>query len=181
MGSAVGSIPGMVSLGDFVRILSKFWTENITKNAFIKTLALRFVDPRCLGAWIDMCQVMWRGYFFKYRYGYDDAVSVPSETHYKLQFWEHYAEIRKCVPTERLLDYRLEDGWEPLCKFLERKIPDKPFPRVNESGEFEKLIDSMVNEDFKLFLRSTMIIVPGLLLEVVLYFTMQHSIEEMSN
>jgi hypothetical protein len=35
------------------------------------------------------------------------------------------------VPADRLLDYRVQEGWEPLCRFLDVKVPDEPFPRVN--------------------------------------------------
>jgi hypothetical protein len=27
----------------------------------------------------------------------------------------------------------LSDGWEPLCKFLNKPVPEKPFPRVNNA------------------------------------------------
>lgn len=27
----------------------------------------------------------------------------------------------------------LAEGWEPLCKFLGKPIPDEPFPRVNDA------------------------------------------------
>lgn len=48
----------------------------------------------------------------------------------------HYAEIRELLKDQpdRLLEYRLEDGWEPLCQFLKRPIPNVPFPQVNESA-----------------------------------------------
>lgn len=46
-------------------------------------------------------------------------------------------EIRHIVPKERLLEYRLGDGWDPLCKFLGHEIPRMPFPRINESAEFK--------------------------------------------
>ena len=32
--------------------------------------------------------------------------------------------------------YTAGDGWEPLCRFLDRPIPDGPFPRVNSTDEF---------------------------------------------
>lgn len=37
------------------------------------------------------------------------------------------------VPKERLLVMDIEDGWEPLCRFLDKEIPDESFPRVNEA------------------------------------------------
>ena len=42
--------------------------------------------------------------------------------------------IRGLVPKENLLEWTPEDGWEPLCKFLGKDVPNKPFPHVNASG-----------------------------------------------
>ncbi|RNF03533.1 hypothetical protein TraAM80_05713 [Trypanosoma rangeli] len=38
------------------------------------------------------------------------------------------AEVQSNVDKSRLLVYRYGDGWEPLCKFLEKGVPDEPFP-----------------------------------------------------
>jgi Sulfotransferase domain len=46
-------------------------------------------------------------------------------------FKQHYEQVRRTVPAERLLVYRVEEGWEPLCRFLSVDVPDEPFPRVN--------------------------------------------------
>ncbi|KAI8631636.1 P-loop containing nucleoside triphosphate hydrolase protein [Xylariaceae sp. FL1651] len=52
-------------------------------------------------------------------------------------FLRHYEEVKKMVPPERLLEYRVQDGWEPLCKFLDVPVPkDVPFPHVNENSDF---------------------------------------------
>ncbi|KAF2967588.1 hypothetical protein GQX73_g5979 [Xylaria multiplex] len=52
-------------------------------------------------------------------------------------FTKHYAEVRKMVPADRLLEYRVQDGWEPLCKFLDVPVPkDVPFPNVNDNSDF---------------------------------------------
>lgn len=45
----------------------------------------------------------------------------------------HYRKVRSIVPPERLLEYRLAEGWEPLCRFLDRSVPDSEFPRRNDS------------------------------------------------
>ena len=44
--------------------------------------------------------------------------------------------IRGLVPKERLLEWSAEDGWEPLCKFLGKEVPNEPFPRINDAAGF---------------------------------------------
>ncbi|KAK5626654.1 hypothetical protein RRF57_002369 [Xylaria bambusicola] len=52
-------------------------------------------------------------------------------------FTKHYEEVKKLVPSERLLEYRVQEGWEPLCKFLDCPVPkDVPFPNVNDNSDF---------------------------------------------
>lgn len=46
---------------------------------------------------------------------------------------EHYAMVRRVTPKEKLLEYRLGEGWEPLCRFLGKEVPDVPFPKVNDA------------------------------------------------
>lgn len=45
-------------------------------------------------------------------------------------------EVKRVIPAERLLVYRVSDGWAPLCAFLGRPVPDAPFPRLNSTEEF---------------------------------------------
>jgi hypothetical protein len=51
--------------------------------------------------------------------------------------WEgYYKRIREIVPEERRLEYKLGQGWEPLCKFLGKEVPKGvDFPRVNDKEE----------------------------------------------
>ncbi|CAG8037815.1 unnamed protein product [Penicillium olsonii] len=35
-----------------------------------------------------------------------------------------------------VLEFRAEDGWAPLCAYLGKEVPDKPFPKVNERATF---------------------------------------------
>lgn len=55
------------------------------------------------------------------------------------------AEVKRSVPRDRLLVYSVEEGWEPLCKFLDVPVPAQhvPFPRSNDS-KFFKFYLSMV-------------------------------------
>jgi len=54
-------------------------------------------------------------------------------------FNDHNEEVKRLVPAERLLVYDVKEGWEPLCKFLGKPIPNKPFPHVNDSANIEKI------------------------------------------
>lgn len=49
-------------------------------------------------------------------------------------FFAHYDHIRSVVPPSNLLEFRFEDGWGPLCKFLDKDIPAEPYPRSNEGS-----------------------------------------------
>jgi hypothetical protein len=46
-------------------------------------------------------------------------------------------EVKRYVPPERLLTYEVNQGWEPLCAFLDVPVPDIPFPRTNSRDEFQ--------------------------------------------
>lgn len=40
--------------------------------------------------------------------------------------------MKRLTPKDRLLVFRLSEGWEPLCKHLGKPVPNVPFPHVNE-------------------------------------------------
>jgi len=48
----------------------------------------------------------------------------------------HNRRVQESIPPERLLVYAVSEGWEPLCRFLDRSAPDEPFPHVNSTEEF---------------------------------------------
>lgn len=43
----------------------------------------------------------------------------------------HNQRVRETIEPERLLEYRVEQGWQPLCGFLELEEPPAPFPHLN--------------------------------------------------
>lgn len=44
----------------------------------------------------------------------------------------HNQRVRDTVPSDRLLEMSVKDGWGPLCEFLGCAVPDEPFPHLNE-------------------------------------------------
>ena len=63
-----------------------------------------------------------------------DEIASKAEAVYN----DHYDIIRARSPKEKVLNFSLKDGWEPLCAFLGKPIPSCPFPRVNEANTFKE-------------------------------------------
>jgi hypothetical protein len=72
----------------------------------------------------------------------------------KPAYVRHNQYIRDTVPKEQLLDFKLSDGWEPLCQFLGKEVPDVPFPHVNDSKEYAERGKRLGNKMIKLALRN---------------------------
>lgn len=49
---------------------------------------------------------------------------------------DHVAAVRATIPAARLVEWRPEDGWEPLCRALGVPVPDAPFPWSNRREEW---------------------------------------------
>lgn len=64
------------------------------------------------------------------------------ERNARARYDEHYSWVRANLPKERLLEYRLGDGWEPLCAFLDVDVPEGPFPRVNDKAQHKARTDA---------------------------------------
>jgi Sulfotransferase domain len=52
-------------------------------------------------------------------------------------YYEHWnAAVRREASPDRLLDFQVSDGWEPLCAALGVPVPDEPFPHTNTRAEW---------------------------------------------
>jgi hypothetical protein len=67
------------------------------------------------------------------------AGQAPDRAGMIAAFEAHNAAVIATLPSERLLIYRVSEGWAPLCRFLGVEIPAMPFPRVNTSEEFHAI------------------------------------------
>lgn len=66
------------------------------------------------------------------------------DRHYVIDAFErHTAEVKASLPPEKLLVFDVKEGWEPLCRFLDVPIPDKPFPRLNDTEAFRERVRQM--------------------------------------
>jgi len=64
----------------------------------------------------------------------------------KSVYTAHIEEVKTSVPADRLLVFDVKEGWEPLCKFLGKEVPAKDFPRSNDTTEFNRKVDRLMNE-----------------------------------
>lgn len=66
---------------------------------------------------------------------HDFGTNCPSPAQALKRYLGHNHQVVTTVPPERLLvmDIAAGDGWEKLCPFLGREVPDAPFPWRNRS------------------------------------------------
>ena len=68
---------------------------------------------------------------------------LDDRAHAMAVYEKNIADVQAAFTQERLLTYTLGDGWDPLCRFLGRPVPDMPFPRSNSTEEFNTLMAEM--------------------------------------
>ena len=69
---------------------------------------------------------------------------VSNEAATKAQYVEWIHKVKRQVPAEKLLVFNVEEGWGPLCQFLNVEVPDVPFPRAVEYMYTTDLVISCV-------------------------------------
>ena len=51
-------------------------------------------------------------------------------------FRHHNQQVREGVDPNRLLEWTIGDGWQPICHALNLPVPDVPFPHTNSTKEW---------------------------------------------
>jgi hypothetical protein len=46
--------------------------------------------------------------------------------------------VKRTVPSDRLLVWNPNEGWGPLCEFLEMDVPAEELPRLNNTQAFRE-------------------------------------------
>jgi hypothetical protein len=74
-------------------------------------------------------------------------------------------DIRKLIPKDRLAVFKLEDGfgWEQICPFLGKSVPETPYPRGNAPEEFHRMAKTILAPAFMkaIALVVTVVLVPA--------------------
>lgn len=85
----------------------------------------------------------------------------------KKVYLEHYELVRRLTPKERLLEFELGAGWEPLCTFLGTAVPRMPFPRGNESAVMREKLRIVMRRGLLTAVRNGLVLGLGVLSIVV--------------
>jgi hypothetical protein len=113
-----------------------FWGE-ISRTFPDGLILLSVRDPdvwwRSVSSTIDAPADGWtrmgRGMMTTFSSGWQDEVSAKSA------YLAHNEHVRTTAPKDRFLEWRPEDGWEPICSALRLGVPDEPFPRTNTTAQ----------------------------------------------
>lgn len=66
-------------------------------------------------------------------------------------FRRHAEAVKRTIAPQRLLLYSADQGWAPLCAFLDVPVPDAPFPAQNSRADFIARVKSAATADLPAF------------------------------
>jgi hypothetical protein len=102
------------------------WYRSASSTIF---LAFDTMPPE-LAPWMDSVRKLLHDRFCD---RFDDPTAMIEA------FERHNAAVRAEVPADRLLEWRPEDGWAPICARLGLPVPAEPFPVTNTTDEFREM------------------------------------------
>lgn len=102
------------------------WVASFSETIY-KLLAGRDKAPPDKAEWLAMAVAVIA------RTGFPDGLDAAALTR---RFNAHNDAVRATIPASQLLVFEVKQGWGPLCAFLGVPVPDGPFPRSNDRGEF---------------------------------------------
>lgn len=74
---------------------------------------------------------------------------LHDEERIKALYDTHNEWVKQHIPADRLLIMEIGEGWDRLCAFLDKPVPNEPFPRVNSTEEFQPLLQGNFFENIK--------------------------------
>ncbi len=115
----------------------KSMNETIIYKNFHTPLGVKFMN------WINP-SLGYHHYFIKKMFYKIIDENITDETLLKA-FKEHNKSVIEKCPKDKLLVFEAAQEWEPLCKFLEKEIPNKPYPRVWDKEAFNNELTRRIN------------------------------------
>jgi hypothetical protein len=90
--------------------------------------------------------------------GWGEAPRLRDRDYMIDRFNRHNREVVETIPPERLLVFRAEEEWGPLCRFLGVSEPSDPFPRIAARGDLppgmREKFETMDADELRALIRS---------------------------
>lgn len=91
-------------------------------------------------------------------------IPLPDKEQAIATYENHNKGVRDLIPADRLLEYNVKDGWEPLCKFLDVSYcPTDPFPRTNTAASMKVVTESSAIVSYSMFMLILILLVASIL------------------
>ncbi len=103
------------------------WYRSATNTIF---LTFDNMPPE-IAPWMDAMRKLLRDRFSD---RFDDPTAMMDA------FVHHNDTVRAEIPADRLLEWTLGEGWEPICERLGLPVPAEPFPVTNTTDEFREMV-----------------------------------------
>jgi hypothetical protein len=98
--------------------------------------------------WIEYLRTVEMGKFIQLTINDYLQDRMHDKEHLMQRFQEHIEEVKRTIPSSRLLVFEVKEGWEPLCEFLDLPVPDFEFPFVNDTEATQEIISRIIAEGF---------------------------------
>lgn len=108
------------------------WADSFAETIY-KLLAGRDQAPAEMRAWLDMAAGVVAKTGMPAGLDRDGLIEA---------FISHNESVKEVIPADRLLVFAVQEGWAPLCRFLDAPVPDEAFPRSNDRKEFWELVQN---------------------------------------
>lgn len=117
------------------RILLSYRDSDDWYDSFHNTIYQAMTrDPPPEPAWVAVHHEMTRQLVLEQALG-----GRPDDRAHAIRCYEDHNEaVRSEVASDRLILHEVGAGWEPLCIGLNLPVPDKPYPKTNNTKEFRE-------------------------------------------
>ena len=105
------------------------WYESVCNTIYPAAMTGDALPPEMAAGRALAMKTVWDGTFGGRFADREAAIKI---------FQEHHAAVRAEIAPDRLLEYRVTQGWGPLCDFLGVPVPATPFPRLNDAAAFNE-------------------------------------------
>jgi hypothetical protein len=97
------------------------WYDSVLGSIHEWTAPGKDVGPRSVA---DLLDRVWDYHFGGWQQVFDRQHTIG-------RYRAHIAQVRRECPPDRLIEWRVAEGWAPLCAALGTPVPDEPMPHLN--------------------------------------------------